>query len=112
MANLLLINLFLTWSNRCFVIDNPIVGQEPTFTITDTQLYVPVVTLSTHDNDAKLLEQLKSNFFTRSTNISLCKGVLSFQILSLHVMTQHITPILYRNGVCSLNFQALQPCSP
>ena len=58
MANLLLINLFLSWSNRCFVIDNPIVGQEPTFTITDTQLYVPVVTLSTHDN-AKLLEQLQ-----------------------------------------------------
>ena len=111
MANLLLINLFLTWSNRCFVIDNPIVGQEPTFTLTDTQLYVPVVTLSTHDN-AKLLEQLKSNFFTGSTKISLCKGVLSFRTLSLRVTTQHITPILYQNGVCSLNFQALQPCSP
>ena len=55
------INLILTWFNRCFLIDNPIVGQEPTFTTTDTELYVPVVTLSPQDN-AKLLEQLKSGF--------------------------------------------------
>ena len=55
------INLILTWSNRCFIIDNPIYypSQEPKFTITDTKLYVPVVTLSTQDN-AKLLQQLKS----------------------------------------------------
>ena len=32
-----------------------------TFEITDTKLYVPVVTLS-KENDAKLLEQLKSGF--------------------------------------------------
>ena len=44
-----------------FSIDNPIAGQEPLFTITDTKLYVPVVTSSTEDN-AKLLEQLKSGF--------------------------------------------------
>ena len=31
------------------------------FAITDTKLYVPVVTLSTNDN-AKLLTQLKSSF--------------------------------------------------
>ena len=39
------INLILTWSNRCFIIDNPIYypSQEPKFTITDTKLYVPVV---------------------------------------------------------------------
>ena len=33
----------------------------PTFTIADTKLYVPVVTLSTQDN-AKLLEELKPVF--------------------------------------------------
>ena len=60
------INLILTWSARCFIIDNPIAGQEPTFTIADTKLYVPVVTLSIQDN-AKLLEQLKSGF-TRTIN--------------------------------------------
>ena len=41
-------------------------GQEPTFTITDTKLYAHVETLSTQDN-AKLLEQLKSGF-KRTTN--------------------------------------------
>ena len=55
------INLTLTWYNRCFMIDNPINDQVPTFVITDTKLYGPVVTLSTQDN-AKLLEQLKSGF--------------------------------------------------
>ena len=41
--------------------DNNITGQEPTFTITDTKLYVPVVTLSNQDY-AKLFGQLKSGF--------------------------------------------------
>ena len=54
-------NIILIWSARGFVIVNPIVNQESTFKITDTILYVPVVTLSTQDN-AKLLEQLKSGF--------------------------------------------------
>ena len=55
------INLILTRSNRCFEIDNPIAGQEPTFAICDTKLYVPVVTLSTQDN-AKLLQKSLSGF--------------------------------------------------
>ena len=55
------INLILTWPARCFIIDAPIDGKEPTFTITDTKLYVPVLTLSTQDN-AKLLEHLKLGF--------------------------------------------------
>ena len=38
--------------------------QEITFSITDTKLYVPVVTLSIQDN-AKLLKQLKSGFKRR-----------------------------------------------
>ena len=44
------INLILTWSARCFIIGAPLVGQEPTFTITDTKIYVPVVPLSTQNN--------------------------------------------------------------
>ena len=39
-------------------IDNP---ENATFLITDTKLYVPVVTLS-KENDIKLLEKLKSGF--------------------------------------------------
>ena len=41
--------------------DNTIPSQELIITITDTKLYVPVVTLSNEDN-AKLLEKLKSVF--------------------------------------------------
>ena len=44
-------------------IDNATVNpnQNATFTITDTKLYVPVVTLSTQEN-TKFLQQLKSGF--------------------------------------------------
>ena len=52
------VNLILTWSSTC-VITNP--TGAGTFEITDTKLYVPVVTLSTKEN-AKLLQQLKSGF--------------------------------------------------
>ena len=38
-----------------------VINQGTTFSITDTKLYVPVVTLSTQDN-AKLFEQLKPGF--------------------------------------------------
>ena len=41
-----------------YEIDNP---EDATFQITDTKLYVPVVTLS-KENDIKLLEQLKLGF--------------------------------------------------
>ena len=55
------INLLLTWSASCFIIDDPVNNQVTTFAITYTKLYVPVVSLSTQDN-AKLLQQLKSGF--------------------------------------------------
>ena len=41
-----------------------LINQAATFAITDTKLYVPVVTLSTQDN-AKLFQQLKSGFKRR-----------------------------------------------
>ena len=49
---------YMTWSKNCVV--SSATG-ETKFAITETKLYVPVVTLSTEDN-AKLLQQLKSNF--------------------------------------------------
>ena len=52
------VSLILTWSKDC-VITNSI--GDGKFTITETKLYVLVVTLSTQDN-AKLLQQLKSGF--------------------------------------------------
>ena len=49
---------FLTWSSTCVITNSTGEGR---FKITDTKLYVPVVTLSTQDN-AKLFQQLKSGF--------------------------------------------------
>ena len=55
------IELILTCSRDCVIIYTNVDCQNPTFTITETNLYVPIVTLSTQDN-AKLLPQLKSGF--------------------------------------------------
>ena len=52
------VNLILTWSKDCVVTNSTGEGK---FAITETKLYVPVVTLSTKDNE-KLLQQLKSGF--------------------------------------------------
>ena len=50
-------------------------NQDATFSITDTKLYVLVVTLSTQNN-ARLLEQLKS-CFKRTINWNKCKAKVS-----------------------------------
>ena len=55
------INLLLTWSASCLIVSTDAANQNATFAITDTKLYVPVVALSTKDNE-KLLEQLNSGF--------------------------------------------------
>ena len=52
------VNVILTWSSTCVVTNSNGAG---TFAITDTKLYVPVVTLSTQENTT-LLQQLKSGF--------------------------------------------------
>ena len=55
------INLDLNWSKNCSIAVTDVANEVITFSITDTKLYFPVVTLSTEDNP-KLLEQLKSGF--------------------------------------------------
>ena len=72
------VELILTWFKNCVLIDkltrdanygaDPIVckidnPENATFQITDTKLYVPVVTLP-KENDTKLLEHLKAGFKT------------------------------------------------
>ena len=52
------VELILTWSRNCVIISTNIANQVPTFTITETNLYVPIVTLSTQGNE-KLFPQLK-----------------------------------------------------
>ena len=63
--------MILNWSKNCVLADmtrdaqgnNPaiVAPSGATFKITDTKLYVPVVTLS-KENDIKLLDQLKLGF--------------------------------------------------
>ena len=66
------VGLILTWSKNCVVVDITVRDTEDNnsntvspsvleFKITDTKLYVPVVSLS-KENDIKLLQQLKSGF--------------------------------------------------
>ena len=55
------VNLILIWSANCGIIYSDVANQIPTYKITETNIYVPAVTLSTQDN-AKLLTQLKSGF--------------------------------------------------
>ena len=57
------VNLILTWSLTCVITNSTGAGR---FAITDTKLYRPVVTLSFQDN-AKLLQQLKSDFKRKIT---------------------------------------------
>ena len=63
------VNHILTWSKDCVITD---CSGEGKFKITETKLYVPVVTLSTQDN-AKLLQQLKSGF-KRTINWNKCES--------------------------------------
>ena len=62
------INLTLTCTERCFIIDPPIVGQK--FTVTVRKLYVPFLTLSTQDN-TKLLKQIKWSLKKQLTSINM-----------------------------------------
>ena len=55
------INLILTWYTHYVIVSTNVANQNATFEITDTKLYVPVVTLSTQDN-SKLLQRFKSGF--------------------------------------------------
>ena len=52
------LDLILTWPSTCVITNSTGAGR---FTLTDTNIYVPVVTLSTKNN-TKLFLQLKSGF--------------------------------------------------
>ena len=52
------VNRILTWSSTCVITNSNGAG---TFAVTNTKLYVPVVTLSTQEN-TKFVQQIKSGF--------------------------------------------------
>ena len=53
--------LHLNWSKKSVTVPTDVSDQETTFSLSDTKLYVSVVTLSAQGN-SKLFEQLKSGF--------------------------------------------------
>ena len=80
------VNLILTWSADCVIIYTNVANQIPTFAITEANLYVPVVTLSTQDN-ANLLTQLKSGF---KRAISWNKYLLKPELLAQNPNLNHL----------------------
>ena len=54
-------NLILTWSANCVIVYTHVANHNATFEITDTELHVPLITLSIHYN-TKLLVELDSAF--------------------------------------------------
>ena len=55
------IRLQLKLSRKCIIVAATVNNPIPSFYITDTKLYVPVVALSTQEN-IKLLKQIESGF--------------------------------------------------
>ena len=78
--------LILTWSANYVIIYNDRADQSSTFTIIETNLYVPVVTLSTQDH-AKLLPQLKLGF---KITISWNKYLLKPELLPKNPNLNHL----------------------
>ena len=64
------ITLDLNWFENCAIVDTIETAQVTIYWITDTKLYVPVMMVSTQDN-AKLLEQLKSDLKEQLTGINI-----------------------------------------
>ena len=80
------VELILIWSADCVIISTNVANQNPAFTITETNLYVPVVTLSTQDN-AKLIPQLKSSF---KRTINWNKYLAKLELLAQNANLNHL----------------------
>ena len=81
------VELIFTWSAGCAIIYTDVANENPTFTITETTLYVPVVTLSTQDS-SKLLQQLKSDF---KRKINWNRYLAKRELLAENANLNHLT---------------------
>ena len=97
------VELILDWSANCIITSISVANQVPTFTITETNLYVPVVTLSTQDN-AKLLPQLKSGF---KRTISWNKYLSKPELLAQNPNLNHLVKLRFQgvNRLFVLSFE-------
>ena len=80
------VELILTWFDNCVIISTNVAYQNPTFTITETTLYVSAVTLSTQDS-AILLAQLQSGF---KRTISWNKYLSKIELLGPNANLNHL----------------------
>ena len=80
------IELILDWSANRVIVSTNNANQVPIFTITETNLYVPVVTLSTQDN-LKLLSQLKNGF---KRTITWNKCLIKPELLAQNANLNHL----------------------
>ena len=74
------INLDTKWSKNCVIVATNVAGQATTFSITDTKLYVPVVT----QDNTKLFEQLKCG----------CKRTVNWDKYQLKISTETLNQSL------------------
>ena len=72
----------MTWSPNFVIVSTDVANQGATFSITDTKLYVPVVTLSTQDN-VKLSDQFGSDF-KRTINWNKSQSKVSIERQKQH----------------------------
>ena len=86
------IELILDWSANCVIISTNNANQVSTFTITETNLYVPVVTLSTQDN-SKLLPQIKNGF---KRTITWNKYLIKPELLAQNANSNHLAEPSFR----------------
>ena len=87
------VELILTWSENCVITSTNVANQNPTFTITETNLHVPVITLSTQDN-SKLLPQLKSGF---KRTISWNKYISKPELLAQDANLNHLIELSFQD---------------
>ena len=76
----------MTWFANCVIVYTNVANQNPTFVITQTKLYVLVVTLSTQGN-TKFLQQLKSRF---KRTINWTKYLSKPQLLAQNPNLNHL----------------------
>ena len=90
------VELILNWSANCVILTTNVANHVPIFTITESNLYVPAVTLSTQEN-AKLLPQLKPGFKrTLSWNKYFAKPELEAQHANLNHLIESSFQVVNR----------------
>ena len=92
--------LILNWSENCVMIYTDVNNQVPTLTITETNLYVPVVTLPKQDN-TNLLPKLKNDF---KRTISWNKCLAKSELLAQNANLNHLIEFNFKFSRCKQTF--------